>query len=106
MQLPLAHAFELGLPLEGTTSVTLADGSMDARLTAQAQATFVEESVVGIVIIEFDSPEILIGMDFLRRFRRGLVVSRHGVRLIPELDQTEQDHPERVELEQAAPEQD
>ena len=88
VQLPLAVAIELALPLEGTTSVMLADGSTAAKLTAQAQATLLEESEVGIVIIEFHSPEILVGMDFLRRFRRGLIVSRQVIGLVPEQDLT------------------
>ena len=88
VQLPLAVAIELALPLEGTTSVMLADGSTAAKLTAQAQATLLGESEVGIAIIEFHSPEILIGMDFLRRFRRGLIVSRQVVGLVPEQDLT------------------
>ena len=91
VQLPIAAAMSLALPLEGTTSVTLADGSTAAKLTAQAQATLLGESEVGIVILEFDSPEILIGMDFLRRFRRGLVVSRHVVGLVPEQEIAEPD---------------
>ena len=86
VQLPLAVAIELALPLEGTTSVMLADGSTAAKLTAQAQATLLGESEVGIAIIEFHSPEILIGMDFLRRFRRGLIVSRQVIGLVPEQD--------------------
>lgn len=86
VQLPLAAAISLALSLEGTTSVTLADGSAAVKLTAQAEATLPGESVVGIVIIEFHSPEILIGMDFLRRFEKGLIVSRHFVGLVPEPD--------------------
>ena len=31
LQIPIATAFELALPLEGTTSVTLADGSTSAK---------------------------------------------------------------------------
>ena len=84
VQLPLSAAIALALPLEGTTSVRLADGSTAARLTARAEATLFGESALGVVIIDFHSQEILIGMDFLRRFDRGLVVSRHVVGLVPE----------------------
>ena len=86
VQLPLSAAVALALPLEGTTSVTLADGSTTAKLTAQAEATLLGESEVGIVIIEFHSPEILIGMDFLRRFKKGLIISRHIVGVVPETE--------------------
>lgn len=84
VQLPLNRAIELALPLEGMTTVKLADGSTAVKLTVQAYATLLGESEAGTVIIEFSSPEILIGMDFLRRFKRGLVVSRTGVWLVPE----------------------
>ena len=59
------------------------------KLTAQAVATLLGEPKVGTVIIEFHSSEILIGMDFLPRFQRGLVVSRHGVGLVPDPDDSE-----------------
>jgi predicted aspartyl protease len=104
VQLPLAAAIELALPLEGTTTVTLADGSTAAKLTAQAEVTLFSESEYGTVIIEFHSPEILIGMDFLRRFKRGLVVSRQVIGLVPESelpdpDQTEPTAPDPDQAE-------
>ena len=76
IQLPLKHAFALSLPLQGTTSVTLADGSQTVILTAMAIATLSEKTETGAVMLSFSSNEILIGMDFLRRFKRALVVSQ------------------------------
>ena len=82
IQLPIQHAFALSLPLQNTTSVTLADGSQTVNLTALATATLLGKTEVGTVILVFSSQEILIGMDFLRRFKRALVVSKSGIMLI------------------------
>ena len=98
LQLPLGHAIALGLPLEGTTSVRLADGTTAVKLTAQAQATLFGESRVGVVIIEFGSPEILAGLDFLRQFRRGLIVAQWGVAFMPE-----EEPPPEPSQEEASP---
>ena len=86
LQLPLGVAFELALPLEGTTSVMLADGSTATKLTAAARATVCEQSRVGIVILEPAAPEILIGMEFLRRFDVALFVTRDLVGIVSEED--------------------
>ena len=82
LQLPLAYAIELALPLEGTT--TVADGSTAAKLLATGRAALDGEQQDGTVIVEFSSSEILIGMEFLRRFDKALLVSRSGVQLIDE----------------------
>lgn len=79
----MQHAFSLALPLEGTTSVILADGTSAVNLTALAKVTVVGRTEIGTVILSFSSSEILVGMDFLRRFRRALVVSQEaGVILV------------------------
>ena len=84
LQLPLARAIELALPLEGTTTVTLADGSTAAKLLATGTVELDGEEQDGTVIVEFGSSEILIGMDFLRRFGKTLIVSRTAVLLMDE----------------------
>ena len=79
----MQHAFSLALPLEGTTSVILADGTSAVNLTALAKVTVVGRTEIGTVILSFGSSEILVGMDFLRWFRRALVVSQEaGVILV------------------------
>ena len=83
IQLPIQYAFSLSLPLEGTTTVTLADGSSLAVLTALGRATLLERTEVGVVMLSVSSNEILLGMDFLRRFEQALVVSHtRGVVII------------------------
>lgn len=85
IQLPLSKALALSLPLEGTNSVTLADGSQLVMLTAMARATLLGEAEYGVVLLSMTTDEVLLGMDFLRRFDRMLVVSRKmGVVLMDE----------------------
>ena len=85
IQLPLANALQLSLPLEGTNIVTLADGSSSAMLTAVCFATLKGRTEEGVVLLAMNASPILVGMDFLRRFERALVVSKKvGVRLIDE----------------------
>jgi len=85
IQLPLSNAISLSLPLEGTNAVILADGSSLVMLTAMAEATLMDRTEKGVVLLSMTSDKILIGMDFLRRFERVLVVSKKiGVVLMEE----------------------
>ena len=86
IQLPLQHAFSLKLPLEGTASYTLADGTQTTCLMALAKTTFAGKTHVGAVTLAHGSQDILIGMGFLRQFRLGLVIFMKSVVL---LDETE-----------------
>ena len=81
--MPFTVAFALNLPLEGTNTIALADGSSHVALMALVRATLAGRSETGVAILS-DSAEILIGMDFLRRFERMLVVSRSGIVLMDE----------------------
>jgi predicted aspartyl protease len=85
IQLPLPKALSLSLPLEGTNSVILADESSLVMLTALAQATLLDRTEVGVVLLSMSSTDILVGMDFLRRFERTLIISNKiGVALLEE----------------------
>jgi len=72
--LPILEAFPVGLILRGTIPITLADGSTQTKLTCLGGLHFEGESQVGLIIIEWQSTEILVGMDFLRKFSRKLIV--------------------------------
>jgi predicted aspartyl protease len=76
IQLPMQHAFSLKLPLEGTSSYVLADGSRGTSLTALAHTTFGGTTVLGVVSLTPGSLDVLAGMDFLRRFKLGLVMTK------------------------------
>lgn len=84
LSLPLIRAFPLGLPLVGTSSFTLADGSNSACLTASGVLTVGDKSETGLVVLETASKDALLGMDFLRTFKLALVVTREEVVLVDE----------------------
>lgn len=84
LQVPIQHAFSLGLPLNGTVSATLADASQVTCLTALGRTTFAKQTLVGVVMLEFQSQDILIGMDFLRQFKASLVIAKGHVVLFDE----------------------
>lgn len=72
--LPILQAFPVGLILRGTIPITLADGSTQTKLTCLGELHFDGESEVGLIIIEYQSTDVLVGMDFLSKFKRELVV--------------------------------
>jgi predicted aspartyl protease len=72
--LPILEAFPVGLILKGTIPITLADGSTQTKLTCLGELHFDGESQVGLIVIEYQSTDILVGMDFLAKFNRKLVV--------------------------------
>lgn len=79
--MPIMQAFPLGLPLQGTTSIILADGTKHTRLCAVAEAHLSDRTKSGIVILEESAQDVLIGMDFLRAFKLTLVVGNGRVLL-------------------------
>lgn len=82
LSMPLSQAISLGLILHGTTAISLADGSRCFRITAKGHVQIGEESQVGVVILEPTSTEVLLGMAFLRLFKRAILVSEHVVALL------------------------
>jgi predicted aspartyl protease len=74
ISMPLVQAFPLGIILFGTTSLTLADGSSQFRLTGWGNAKIADQTQGGIIILEPNSNEILLGMEFVRAFTRALLV--------------------------------
>jgi predicted aspartyl protease len=82
IQLPMQHAFSLKLPLEGTSSYILADGSRGTSLTVLAHTTFGGTTVLGVVTLTPGSQDVLVGMDFLRRFKLGLIMMGGKIALV------------------------
>jgi len=74
LSIPMFTAFPIGLLLSGTMSLTLADGSTQFRLTCLGSASLDGEAQVGVIIIEPSSDQVLLGMDFLRKFNLQLIV--------------------------------
>jgi predicted aspartyl protease len=108
ISMPLLRALPLGLILYGTTSVELADGSKSVKLTARGIAVVEGESEVGVVILEPNSSDVLIGMAFLRLFKRAVFLSQNLVFLVDESDTPDSaEHPpEPIEIDEpdSAPE--
>ena len=91
LSMPLVQAFPLGLVLFGTTNVVLADGSTAYRLTAYGHAKLGDHDKSGIIILEPNSTDVLIGMDFLVGFAQTLFIvgERVAVALVDNEDVVE-----------------
>ena len=82
--IPIVRAFPLGLPLNGTTSAVLADGSKSTCLTALCKLTIGTQTKGGVVMLQAASNDALLGMDFLRAFKLSLVVTKSQIILLDE----------------------
>lgn len=72
--LPILNAFPIGLLLQGTMPITLADGSTQTKLTCLGSIHFDGGQEIGIIIIEWQNTDVLVGMEFLRLFKKQLRV--------------------------------
>lgn len=76
ISMPMVKAFPLGLILFGTTSMVLADGTTQARFTALGRASLDGTTWKdGLVVLEYEDVDILVGMDFIRTFDKILLVA-------------------------------
>lgn len=92
LMLPLVSAFPLALTLFGTTTYTLADGSQSPKLLAYGTVGLDEENTEGLIVLEANaSSGPLLGMEFLRRSKKELLVGRNGVYLFDEDDVPDDD---------------
>lgn len=82
--LPIVRAFPLGLPLHGTTSAVLADGAVSTCLTAVCRMTVGKQLREGVVLLQTQSKDALIGMDFLRKFGASLFMTKSAILLLDE----------------------
>jgi predicted aspartyl protease len=98
ISMPLLRALPLGLMLYGTVSVELADGSKSTKLTARGLAEVESDSEVGVIVLEPAASDILIGMAFLRIFKKGLFVTQNLVFLVDQ-SRTPDPDPEQPESE-------
>ncbi|MGA2017218.1 MAG: retroviral-like aspartic protease family protein [Opitutaceae bacterium] len=85
LMLPMIQALPLALTLWTTTNYTLADGSKQTKLLAFGTVVVGDDEVPGGIVLEPNSTEALLGMEFLKSYQRILVVSsKFGVGLIEE----------------------
>ena len=87
LSIPMLKAFPIGLLLSGTMSVTLADRSIQHKLTCLGSAAMDTEAKVGLILIEPQGEQVLLGMDFLRKFEKKLITDPIDriVELVPAL---------------------
>lgn len=88
LSMPIMSALPLGLPLCGTTSVEFGDGNSSARFTAFCSINLEGEIEAGIAILEPSTTQIIVGMEFLGRFKKSVAMHR-GVLIL--LDESEVD---------------
>jgi predicted aspartyl protease len=87
LSMPLTAAFPLALTLFGTTSYTLADGSISPKLLGYGTIELEGEKTAGPIVLEANSSGLLLGMEFLRGLNKALVVSpKNGVVLADDPD--------------------
>jgi len=74
LSIPLLQAFPVGLVLSGTMSLELANGAVETKLTCLGIARLNGVELAGVIVIENESNQVLLGMDFLRIFGLKLLV--------------------------------
>lgn len=82
LSMPIVQAFPLGLVLAGTTTTILADGSQSFKLTALGKVVVGNQTEVGLILLNTGSSDILLGMEFLKIFRKTLMISAGGFALL------------------------
>ena len=84
--LPIQYALSLGLTPKSTTRLKLADDSVCIGILADAYVSLDKDNGrFGVITLERNSKEILIGMDFLRQFGLALAVFGTSITLIDEV---------------------
>jgi clan AA aspartic protease len=74
-QMPQASAVDIGLTPTGTMDLTFSDGSNEAIPVAWASIRLEAETKEGFVFLSERSEEVLLGIHFLRVFKRTLTFS-------------------------------
>src|SRR5438876_725328 len=82
--MPLHEMIPLGLKTEGAASVALGDGSVIYDLVAPGFVTVGAQTERGSILLDEKSTDVLIGMDFLRAFKLGLILTNTAVVLYDE----------------------
>lgn len=87
--IPIVRALPIGLVLNSTTQVTLADGTTNGRYMAEGIVHIVGDDQarlreVGLILLEETGTDVLLGMDFLRRFKLSLGITSATVMLFDE----------------------
>jgi hypothetical protein len=65
----------LGLTTSGAVSVQLGNGVVIDSLVAQGIVVLSSQAEIGTIILDQNSNDILVGLDFLRKFKLGLILT-------------------------------
>jgi len=93
MSMPMKKAFPLALPFNGITKSRLADGSWHERFKVLGRAIVADKSRWGEIILEPDSDEFLIRIEFLQMFDFALVITRSRILLFDDTVEWSNDLP-------------
>lgn len=74
LSIPLLQALPLGLVLTATTTVTFANGITESRLICLGHAKVDSDEQLGTILLEYQSNQVMLGMDFLKKFGLKLLV--------------------------------
>jgi hypothetical protein len=84
LMMPLTEAFELALTLYGTSNWTLADGSSQPKLLGYGTVVIEDIYTHGVIVLEPNTSRPLLGVEFLKKSKRALVVGSRGCGLVDE----------------------
>jgi predicted aspartyl protease len=82
--LPWNEMIHLGLSTQGATDVTLGDGSITHNHLSTGAVTLGSQVEKGTILLDEKSTDILVGMDFLRKFKMALILTNVAVVLYDE----------------------
>lgn len=87
IMMPVGQATALGLVENGvTTDIILADASTQPRQIAEGMASIGDQSEAGMIILDDESTEVLIGMRLVRDFGLALFLTQDSVFVVNEAE--------------------
>jgi predicted aspartyl protease len=75
VQLPVRRARELGLAPRAASEIQYADGRIDTILLSWARVVLGIDAQEGFVHLQRGSNEVIVGVEFLRAFRKTFILS-------------------------------
>jgi clan AA aspartic protease len=75
LAMPITAMVDLGLKSEGAVTVTLGDGSKIDNLVARGSITIGSRTEICDVLLDDNSPEVLLGLSLLRAFGLALIIT-------------------------------
>jgi predicted aspartyl protease len=84
LAMPIMAMVDLGLRSEGAVTVTLGDGSKVDNLVARGSITIGSRTEICDILLDENSPEVLLGLSLLRAFSLALIITDTVVLLYDE----------------------